>query len=79
MSNQVGTVLQKNGRGSLIPIPPLCVECNCEILAEVSVLDIRRESNQEGRVGRAFPRVWIDAKRLAFNPLNVTTTSVFLV
>lgn len=57
MSNQVGTVPQKNGGCRLERTQPVCSESDRGILAEVGVLDNCTESNQKGRVGRAFPRV----------------------
>ena len=79
MSNQVRTVLCKNGGCRLERIPPVCAESGRGILAEIGMLDNRRERNQERRVGRAFPRERIDAKRITFNKLSVTTAIVCVV
>lgn len=79
MSNQVRAVLRKNGGCRLERTKPLCSESDTGILAKIGMLDNRRERNQERRVGRVFPRVRIDAKRLAFNKLNVTTAIVCVV
>ncbi len=79
MSNQVGTVLLKERRRSRERTKPPGSEPICGSPVEVRLSSIFRQGDEEGGRGQTLRREWIQAKRLAFNKLNVTTASVFLV